>query len=160
VDEETAVRIVSALKGRFESFHRVKFADGAVEAAVHASGFFLPDRHLPDRAIDLIDEAAVTVRLQREKQSPGDASEAPVTREDIHAAAAARAGLDTEAVKRVLQAGRPGEVQRTAAQLAAAAPEHAGAWIPLLATYLAHCTGNDAEALAQAIRAAKSAPDE
>jgi ATP-dependent Clp protease ATP-binding subunit ClpC len=75
VNEEEAIRIISGLKPKFERFHEVIFGDGAIETAVHASGHFLPHRHLPDRAIDLIDEAAATVKLRRETE-PHEVSEA------------------------------------------------------------------------------------
>jgi len=68
VNEEDAIRIVSSLKPRFERFHEVTFGDGAIETAVHASGCFKTGRHLPDRAIDLIDEAAAAVKLRRESE--------------------------------------------------------------------------------------------
>jgi ATP-dependent Clp protease ATP-binding subunit ClpC len=68
VSEQDAVRIVSGLQTQFEKFHEVTFAEGAIETAVAASGRFLPDRNLPDRAIDLIDEAAAAVRLRREAE--------------------------------------------------------------------------------------------
>ncbi len=68
VSDAEAVRIVSALKKQFGQFHDVTFGEGAVEMAVAASARFLPDRHLPDRAIDLIDEAAAAVRLRCESE--------------------------------------------------------------------------------------------
>jgi ATP-dependent Clp protease ATP-binding subunit ClpC len=68
VSEQDAVRIISGLKGGFEQFHEVTLAEGAIEAAVAASGRFLPERHLPDRAIDLIDEACAAVKLKRESE--------------------------------------------------------------------------------------------
>ena len=68
VTEEEAIRIVSGLKPRFERFHEVTFGDSAVETAVYASGLFLSNLHLPDRAIDLIDEAAAAVKLRRESE--------------------------------------------------------------------------------------------
>jgi ATP-dependent Clp protease ATP-binding subunit ClpC len=70
VSEQDAVRIVHGLKTQFEKFHEITFAEGAVETAVAASGRFLPDRNLHDRAIDLIDEAAAAVRLRREAEPP------------------------------------------------------------------------------------------
>jgi ATP-dependent Clp protease ATP-binding subunit ClpC len=70
VNEEDAVRIVSVLKHKFEQFHEVTISDGAIETAVYASGPFLPGRHLPDRAIDLIDEACVAVKLRHEPEPP------------------------------------------------------------------------------------------
>lgn len=70
VSEKDAIEIVSSLKVKFERFHGVTFGEGAIETAVYASGPFLPGRALPDRAIDLMDEAAVAVRLRKELEPP------------------------------------------------------------------------------------------
>src|SRR5580658_1180473 len=56
-NEEEAIRIVTGVKKQYEKFHGVVVTNEAVEAAVSASRRFLRHRHLPDRAIDLIDEA-------------------------------------------------------------------------------------------------------
>ncbi len=66
VDEpskEEAVQILIGLRDRYEAHHRVKIGDDAIEAAVKLSDRYIPDRFLPDKAIDLIDEAASKVRL-------------------------------------------------------------------------------------------------
>lgn len=67
VDEpskEEAVQILKGLRDRYEAHHRVKIGDEAIEAAVKLSDRYIPDRFLPDKAIDLIDEAASKVRLK------------------------------------------------------------------------------------------------
>lgn len=56
-DNETAVKILRGLKGRYEKFHRLEISDEAIEAAVKLSVRYLPERSLPDKCIDLIDEA-------------------------------------------------------------------------------------------------------
>ncbi len=61
---EEAVRILFGLRDRYEAHHRVKITDKAVEAAVRLSDRYITDRFLPDKAIDLIDEAASRVRLR------------------------------------------------------------------------------------------------
>ena len=61
---EEAVRILLGLRDRYEAHHRVKITDKAVEAAVRLSDRYISDRFLPDKAIDLIDEAASRVRLR------------------------------------------------------------------------------------------------
>ncbi|MEI6512990.1 MAG: ATP-dependent Clp protease ATP-binding subunit [bacterium] len=61
---EEAVEILKGLRERYESHHHVEIKDNAVEAAVSLSSRYITDRHLPDKAIDLIDEAASRVRLQ------------------------------------------------------------------------------------------------
>ncbi len=66
VDEPTpeeTVKILEGLRDRYEAHHRVKITDEAIEAAVKLSDRYITDRFLPDKAIDLIDEAASKVRL-------------------------------------------------------------------------------------------------
>jgi ATP-dependent Clp protease ATP-binding subunit ClpC len=60
---DIAIHMVSSLKDKYEAFHRVKIADDAIEAAVKLSQRYISDRFLPDKAVDLIDEAAASVRL-------------------------------------------------------------------------------------------------
>ncbi|MEK4487746.1 ATP-dependent Clp protease ATP-binding subunit [Psychrobacillus sp. FSL H8-0484] len=62
VDE--AIQIIYGLRDRYEAHHRVKITDEAVEAAVKMSNRYISDRFLPDKAIDLIDEAGSKVRLR------------------------------------------------------------------------------------------------
>ncbi|MEK4247694.1 MULTISPECIES: ATP-dependent Clp protease ATP-binding subunit [unclassified Psychrobacillus] len=67
VDEpsaEEAIQIIYGLRDRYEAHHRVKITDEAVEAAVKMSDRYISDRFLPDKAIDLIDEAGSKVRLR------------------------------------------------------------------------------------------------
>ncbi|WP_195576661.1 ATP-dependent protease ATP-binding subunit ClpC [Paenibacillus sp. 1001270B_150601_E10] len=60
---EEAIQILSGLRDRYEAHHRVKITDDAIEAAVKLSDRYITDRFLPDKAIDLIDEASSKVRL-------------------------------------------------------------------------------------------------
>lgn len=62
--EEEAVRILKGLRPNYESFHRVKISDEAVMAAVELSRRYISDRFLPDKAIDLMDEAASKKQLK------------------------------------------------------------------------------------------------
>jgi ATP-dependent Clp protease ATP-binding subunit ClpC len=62
--KEETVLILQGLRDRYEAHHRVKITDAAIGAAVKLSDRFITDRFLPDKAIDLIDEAASRVRLQ------------------------------------------------------------------------------------------------
>ena len=61
--EEEAIEILRGLRDRYEAHHKVKITDEAIEAAVKLSSRYIADRYLPDKAIDLIDEAASRVRL-------------------------------------------------------------------------------------------------
>ncbi|MDS4040808.1 MAG: ATP-dependent Clp protease ATP-binding subunit ClpA [Candidatus Competibacter sp.] len=60
---EEAYQILRGLKTRFEEHHDVKYADKALRAAVELSARYINDRHLPDKAIDVIDEAGASQRL-------------------------------------------------------------------------------------------------
>ena len=62
--EEDSVSILMGLRDRYEAFHRVKITDESIRAAVKLSKRYISDRFLPDKAIDVIDEAASRVRLQ------------------------------------------------------------------------------------------------
>lgn len=67
---EEAVLILHGLRDRYEAHHRVKITDEAVDAAVKLSDRYISDRFLPDKAIDLIDEAASRVRLRTHTAPP------------------------------------------------------------------------------------------
>lgn len=62
--EEEAVEILKGIRDKYEAHHKVKITDAAILAAVKLSARYIGDRYLPDKAIDLIDEAASRVRLQ------------------------------------------------------------------------------------------------
>ncbi|MDD4237504.1 MAG: ATP-dependent Clp protease ATP-binding subunit [Desulfotomaculaceae bacterium] len=62
VDE--TIQILRGLRDRYEAHHRVRYTDTALEAAAKLSSRYIPDRFLPDKAIDLLDEAGSRVRLQ------------------------------------------------------------------------------------------------
>jgi ATP-dependent Clp protease ATP-binding subunit ClpC len=61
---DEAIQILKGLRDRYEAHHRVKITDDSIDAAVKLSDRYITDRFLPDKAIDLIDEAASKVRLQ------------------------------------------------------------------------------------------------
>lgn len=77
--EEEAISILKGLRGQYESHHHVTITDEAVEAAVRLSARYINDRFLPDKAIDLMDEAAAKVRLH----VGGDPKEAAELRREI-----------------------------------------------------------------------------
>ncbi|MCB2290329.1 ATP-dependent Clp protease ATP-binding subunit [Clostridium sp. CS001] len=62
--KEEAVDILKGLRDKYEAHHRVKITDSAIEAAVSLSHRYISDRYLPDKAIDIIDEAGSKVRIQ------------------------------------------------------------------------------------------------
>ncbi len=61
--EEQGIKMLQAIKDKYEAFHRVKIPEDVIEAAVILSKRYVGDRFLPDKAVDLIDEAAAAVRL-------------------------------------------------------------------------------------------------
>ena len=78
--EGEAIEILSGVRERYESFHQVHYADDALAAAVTQSSRYIPDRFLPDKAIDVIDEAGARVKLRvRAEQGSIDALTASLT---------------------------------------------------------------------------------
>ena len=73
--QEEAVAILMGLRDRYEAHHKVKITDQAIQAAVSLSSRYISDRFLPDKAIDLVDEAASRVRI-RSFMTPPDMKEA------------------------------------------------------------------------------------
>jgi ATP-dependent Clp protease ATP-binding subunit ClpC len=67
---EDSLAILQGLRPRYEAHHKIKISDQALEAAVRLSQRYISDRHLPDKAIDLIDEAASKIRLEAESAPP------------------------------------------------------------------------------------------
>ena len=67
---EEAVAILFGLRDRYEAHHKARITDEAIRAAVELSGRYIPDRFLPDKAIDLMDEAASRVRLRAYNTPP------------------------------------------------------------------------------------------
>ena len=76
--EEESVRILSGLRKKYEDHHKVKYTDEAIEEAVKLSSRYITDRFLPDKAIDLIDEASSKIRMSisEEPQDLKDKEEA------------------------------------------------------------------------------------
>jgi ATP-dependent Clp protease ATP-binding subunit ClpC len=123
--EEEAVSILDGVRERYESFHQVRYTDDALQAAVYQSHRYIPDRFLPDKAIDVIDEAGarVKLRVRREQgnladwkelnewsRSYGDAStlyssqedalvSAQVTRDDVEDVIARWTGIPVTSLK-------------------------------------------------------------
>ena len=68
VDEpsvEDTIKILHGLRSRYEEHHRLTISDEALDAAAHLAARYISDRHLPDKAIDLVDEAASRVRMYK-----------------------------------------------------------------------------------------------
>jgi ATP-dependent Clp protease ATP-binding subunit ClpC len=68
-NEDQAIEVLNGIKDRYESFHNVRYSEDSIEAAVHQSSRYLPDRFLPDKAIDVLDEAGARVKLRVQRES-------------------------------------------------------------------------------------------
>ena len=112
--EEESVEILRGLKSRYERFHGVQYKDEALEAAVALSSRYMPDRCLPDKAIDVLDEAGSRVKLRWLKRSEDampeveDQAAAPlaglsdgtfVFRDDIDAVVARATGIPVMSIR-------------------------------------------------------------
>src|SRR5713226_5638989 len=73
-NEEEAVQVLEGVRERYEKFHAVSYTDEAIRYAVYLSSRYIPDRFLPDKAIDLIDEAGARVKL-RQAMLPDEVAE-------------------------------------------------------------------------------------
>ncbi len=62
-NQENAIKMLYGLRDRYEAHHKIRYSDEALAAAVHLSERYVTDRHLPDKAIDLMDEAAAKLRV-------------------------------------------------------------------------------------------------
>lgn len=81
-NEAEAIKILEGVKERYESFHQVSYSADAIEAAVYQSNRYIPDRFLPDKAIDIIDEAGARVKLRHSQMVSYDAYRRSYTRPD------------------------------------------------------------------------------
>jgi ATP-dependent Clp protease ATP-binding subunit ClpC len=68
-DEEETIHILNGIRDRYESFHNVCYSNEAIEAAVYQSNRYLPERFLPDKAIDVLDEAGARVKLRHHQEN-------------------------------------------------------------------------------------------
>jgi ATP-dependent Clp protease ATP-binding subunit ClpC len=67
---EDTIEILKGIKERYEQHHRLEISDEAIKAAAELGSRYVPDRFMPDKAIDLVDEAASRVRMQRASAPP------------------------------------------------------------------------------------------
>ncbi len=82
-DEEQSLRILQGLRSRYEEHHHVKFTDESLEAAVQLSNRYVQDRYLPDKAIDIVDEAGARARI-RNMTLPPELMEAEDKLREVH----------------------------------------------------------------------------
>jgi ATP-dependent Clp protease ATP-binding subunit ClpC len=124
---EEAVEILRGLRDRYEAHHQVRFTDEALVAAVELSDRYIADRHLPDKAIDLIDQAGARVR--RRVQTPAsdlrrlEQEVSRVQREKDQAVAAEQYERASELRNELLEAQRRLDEARTGGGSESSVPE-------------------------------------
>ena len=92
-DEESAIAILRGLKEKYENHHKVRIKDDAIIAAVQLSQRYISDRFLPDKAIDLVDEAAAKLRIEMDSVPQGlDEISRKISQLEIERAAIKRDG--------------------------------------------------------------------
>ena len=95
-DEESSIAILRGLKEKYENHHKVRIKDDAIIAAVQLSQRYISDRFLPDKAIDLIDEAAAKLRIEMDSVPQGlDEISRKISQLEIERAAIKRDGDET-----------------------------------------------------------------
>ncbi len=73
-NEEQALEIIRGVVERYEAFHQIRYTRGALEAAVYQSNRYIADRFLPDKAIDVLDEAGARAKLRHQQENPSEPS--------------------------------------------------------------------------------------
>jgi len=96
--EADAIAILKGLKSKYEDFHKVNYSDGAIEAAVRLSSQFITERRLPDKAIDVIDEAGAFARINYANTT---------TNSDAAAGASGDVSDKTDTVTETIEVGLP-----------------------------------------------------
>jgi ATP-dependent Clp protease ATP-binding subunit ClpC len=94
--EEEALSILQGVKDRYEAFHKVRYTAGALRTAIYQSTRYIPDRHLPDKAIDVMDEAGARVKLRRVRDTQNVRRLEQEIREVVHEMKAAISNKDFE----------------------------------------------------------------
>ena len=118
-DETSAIAILRGLKERYENHHKVRIRDEAIIAAVQLSERYITDRFLPDKAIDLIDEAASKLKLEIDS--------VPQALDDISRRIALKE-IEREAIKREGQNEKVREIEREIAELRDEEKEYSAKW--------------------------------
>lgn len=118
-DEMSAIAILRGLKERYENHHKVRIRDEAVVAAVQLSERYITDRFLPDKAIDLVDEAASKLRLEMDS--------VPQALDEITRMIAQKE-IEREAIKREGDKARIAEIEKDIATMKEEEKEYKAKW--------------------------------
>lgn len=81
--EDDALDILKGLRGKYEEYHNVRYSDDALHAAVHLSALYITDRHLPDKAIDVMDETGAFMRMKSFREGEEHADPVTIIEGDI-----------------------------------------------------------------------------
>ena len=118
-DEAATISILRGLKERYETHHKVRIKDDAIIAAVTLSARYITDRFLPDKAIDLVDEAAAKLRLEVDsKPEEIDSLDRQIKQLEI----------EREAVRRDKESAKLGEIEKQLKELKAKSDELNARW--------------------------------
>jgi len=118
-DEMSAIAIMRGLKERYENHHKVRIRDEAIIAAVQLSERYITDRFLPDKAIDLVDEAASKLRLEMDS--------VPQALDEITRMIAQKE-IEREAIKREGDSEKVKEIEKDLAQMREEEKEFTAKW--------------------------------
>ena len=118
-DEESAIAIMRGLKERYENHHKVRIRDEAIVAAVQLSERYITDRFLPDKAIDLVDEAAAKLKLEIDS--------VPQALDDITRRIAQKE-IEREAIKRESDKEKVREIEKDIAAMREEEQEYSAKW--------------------------------
>lgn len=118
-DEMSAIAILRGLKERYENHHKVRIRDGAIIAAVQLSERYITDRFLPDKAIDLVDEAASKLRLEIDS--------VPQALDEISRMIAQKE-IEREAIKREGDKAKVQEIEKDLARMREEEKEFTAKW--------------------------------
>ncbi|MCM1401216.1 MAG: ATP-dependent chaperone ClpB [Bacteroides sp.] len=118
-DEMSAIAILRGLKERYENHHKVRIRDEAIIAAVQLSERYITDRFLPDKAIDLVDEAASKLRLEIDS--------VPQALDEITRRIAQKE-IEREAIKREGDKAKVKDIERELAQMREEEKEYTAKW--------------------------------
>ena len=118
-DELSAIAILRGLKERYENHHKVRIRDEAVVAAVQLSERYITDRFLPDKAIDLVDEAASKLRLEIDS--------VPQALDEISRMIAQKE-IEREAIKREGDTAKVKDIEKEIAQMREEEKEYTAKW--------------------------------
>ena len=118
-DEESAIAIMRGLKERYENHHKVRIRDEAIVAAVQLSERYITDRFLPDKAIDLVDEAAAKLKLEIDS--------VPQALDDITRRIAQKE-IEREAIKREGDKEKVREIEKDIAAMREEEQEYSAKW--------------------------------